>query len=67
MRGDSESDRFALRGGEHAGSQADEAASGDGELQVDLAFTVIHADELTHLFDRFWRSEGGRTRGTFLI
>src|SRR5581483_2240911 len=39
-------DRLALRGGKHAGAQADQATGGDGELQVDLALAVVHADQL---------------------
>ena len=39
-------DRRALRGGQHARPQADQAAGGDRELQVHLAVAVVHPDQL---------------------
>ena len=37
-------DGLALGGGEHSGAQADQAAGGDGEFQMDVALAVVHAD-----------------------
>ena len=49
-------DGLALGGVEHAGAEADQAAGGNGEFQVDLSGAVVHADEFTAaISDQFHR------------